>query len=95
MHFGRESVVYLGAQRGVAVESLGALQEPYPFRQQRTDRLVAAVDIGFVDALRAEQGPEYVAQQGFAAQQAQVLALDALAVQTDGYECYGFHRLLY
>ena len=88
---GGEGVVDFAAEGGVAVELRAALQEADPLGQQLADALVAAEDIDLVDALDAGQRPQNVAHEGFATQQAEVLAAHALAVEAYGYECYGFH----
>ena len=79
------------AERLVAVEPRAAAQELHAVGQVGAHGRVAAIDVNFVDRLDFEQRAQDVAQQRFAAEQAEVFAFDALAVETDGNECDGLH----
>ena len=88
---GGEAVVNLPSERRVAVERRVAEQQPDPLGQQRADAFVAAKDVDLVDALHFSQGFQDMTHQRRSVQRAEVLACDALAVEPDGNECYGFH----
>ena len=93
IHLLCECVIYLLAQRLIAVEPLAALQESYPLGQVWYDFLAAAVYIYLINVLYLDKCLEYIPHQWLAAKRLQILAYNPLAVETYGYKCYSLHYM--
>ena len=93
LHLAREGVVDLFSERRVAVKRRIALQQRDTRRQERRNGGIAAIDIRGVDVAHLQQCLQDICHERTPAQRPQVLARDAAAVQTYGYECYGLHSL--
>jgi len=86
-----EGIVDIATESCVAIEALITLQETDTFGKELPNTLIASIDIDLVDTLSSNEALCQVAEQRLATQQAEILALDTLAIEADGDKCYGLH----
>lgn len=90
-----ESIVDIATKSGIAIEALITPEETDTLGKELPDTLVTAIDIDLVDTLSSSKALCHIAEQRLATQQAEVLALDTLAIEADGDKCYGLHLTLW